>query len=377
MAGTIAPGELSIQRGSRIQFELAEARHDREIRRLLRQKPMAGDISITLRREPNYFCGTGILRAEDHTIVATEDGWIVCMGNCSARPRWVNGKIVRVGYLGGLRLDRSVEGRFDIVRRGYKFFREIGWKNRPQIFFTSIAADNLRAIRFLERGFSGMPNYQYAGDFITIILPVKRVRRPHNDALHISPATTGDADRLASFLNQNASDLSTAWNGDQIFESSDWNLRIQDWLVCRKGEEIVGCAVLWDQRCFKQTVIENYSRRLAVARPLVNCAAAVGIGVALPKEGTVLEQAFVSPFVAAKGQENCLVPLMNTAFERAAAAGIKYLIVGFGAHDPCLSAIRKTFKKREYDSRMYTVSWDARSAPGLSDRVLSPEVALL
>src|SRR5262245_27808889 len=123
MAGTTLDCKLTSARVPRVKFALATPADDPDIRRLLREKPMLGHIALTLEHTPNYFADADWPGFEKQTIIARENGRMVCMGHCCLRQRWFNGKERRVGYLGGLRLDAQAAGRFDIVRRGYRFFR--------------------------------------------------------------------------------------------------------------------------------------------------------------------------------------------------------------------------------------------------------------
>ena len=121
-----APAKPSSARlTSRVRFAIAQKEDDESIRRLLRTNPMGGSVQVSFDREPDYFRGDGMAGSKDRTIVAYEDGRVVCMGKMSIRPRFINGRAARVGYLGELRLDTSARGRFDILRRGYRFFRQL------------------------------------------------------------------------------------------------------------------------------------------------------------------------------------------------------------------------------------------------------------
>src|SRR5258708_2456522 len=102
MAGAILYRELRSTRASRVRFDIATHADDASIRHLLRENPMPGQISISLEREPDYFADRGMPANEKQTIIAREDGRVICMGNCTVRERFVNGKPCRVGYLGGL-----------------------------------------------------------------------------------------------------------------------------------------------------------------------------------------------------------------------------------------------------------------------------------
>src|SRR4051812_25952113 len=125
-----APVPRASDRGvpPRVRFQLATPADDAAIRRLLRDHPTPGDISLAFEREPNYFHGAS---PGDQTILAFERDQLVCMGRCSIRTRYVNGTPRRVGYLGELRLDARAQGRFDILRRGYRFFRELHGDDPP------------------------------------------------------------------------------------------------------------------------------------------------------------------------------------------------------------------------------------------------------
>jgi hypothetical protein len=108
MAGTTLDRKLTAARTGSLPFALATLADDADIRLLLRENPMPGQITLTLEREPGYFADADLPGTEKQTIIANEGGRMVCVGNCAIRERFVNGKPRRVGYLGGLRLDSRV-----------------------------------------------------------------------------------------------------------------------------------------------------------------------------------------------------------------------------------------------------------------------------
>src|SRR3954470_3725645 len=177
MAGTVFAGELKTK--IRVAFAVADETDDAEIRALLRNNPMRGRITISLEREPSFFTKTDFPAV---TIVARERGQLVCAGSCSIQQRFVNGSPRAVGYLGGLRLDRSHQGRFDILRRGYDFFRDLQAESPADFYFTSIASDNQQARAFLESSVRRMPKYEFVGEFVTLLLPTNSGSPTDNDA---------------------------------------------------------------------------------------------------------------------------------------------------------------------------------------------------
>ena len=157
MAGNVIERQLTRTRTGRIRYTVATPNDDAEIRRLLRENPMPGRISLSLEREPDYFTDAKQPDETKVTIIARDGGRVTCVGSCTIRPRFINGTPRRVGYLGGLRLDARQAGRFEVLRRGYEFFHELQAAMPAEYYFTSIAADNGRARTFLERGLPGMP----------------------------------------------------------------------------------------------------------------------------------------------------------------------------------------------------------------------------
>ena len=294
MAGTTLDRQLTTAGTARVPFALATPADDADIRRLLRENPMPGQITLTLEREPDYFSDAGLPGAEKQTIVANEGGRVVCMGNCSIRERFVNGRPRRVGYLGGLRLDSRATGRFDILRRGYEFFRELQADRPADFYFTSIAADNAPARKFLERGLPGMPTYELIGEFVTVLLPIENRASDHTEP----EADDLDFGELFECLDKHGRDYQFAprWSGVELSALQSLNLKSDDFQVMRDGGRINACAALWDQRAFKQTVIRGYTPWLALARPAVNFAARILGTTRLPAVGSTLAHAFISHF---------------------------------------------------------------------------------
>lgn len=312
MAGSLLARELT-------EFSVATPDDDAELRALLRETPIPGPISISLEREPNYF--HRLPNETTETIIARTHDRIVCLGSCATRDRFINGEPRKVGYLGNLRLRADVAGRADILRRGYRKFRELAEANPADFYFTAIASENHRARRFLEANLRGMPIYKFLTEFITIVLPTK-------PAAHqpLIPLNNADYQLAAASLD---------------------------------------APPIWDQRAFKQTVIRNYSAPLKTLRPILNLL----LRPQLPTIGATLENAFV---LNAYAQSQLIPTLLSHAYE----AGLKLLTFGFAATDPRL----KQFSGgRRYSSRFYIVRWPdlGGSARELDARVVNPEVALL
>ncbi|MDB6030473.1 MAG: hypothetical protein JWM16_811 [Verrucomicrobiales bacterium] len=377
MAGATLERKLMMARSTRVEFALATRADDAEIRRLLRENPTSGQIALTFEREPDYFVDSDWPGSEKQTIIAREDGRVVCVGNCCLRQRFVNGKACRVGYLGGLRLDRRVAGRFDILRRGYEFFRALQSNSPADYYFTSIAADNQPARKFLERGLPGMPTYEFAGEFVTALLPVKRQRRIQT-ALKVE---TADFEEVLSFLGRQGRQYQLAeyWTAQELTFLSTLGLGVEQFQCVRVDGHVAAVATIWDQRAFKQTVIQGYARGLAFARPLLNLAGRLLSTPRLPPHGSTMAHAFVSHMAINMEKPEAFTALIAHLLESLAGRGIEFLTLGCAATDPRLRLLRGKWRGREYLSRIYLVRWPecGGSVRELDARCLGPEVAAL
>ena len=375
MAGAVLERELT--RTHNVEFTVASRSDDSAIRHLLRENPMPGRISLSLEREPDYFADTHSPGETKQTIIARKNGQVVCVGNCTIRQRFINGEPRRVGYLGGLRLDTSHAGRFDIVRRGYEFFQELQSAAPADFYFTSIASDNQRARNLLERGLRGMPRYEFIGEFVTVLLPTDG-KLPGE--IESKPGAFSLTDIAANLNKHNASfQLAPAWTADELAGLEFLGLRVDNFHLIQRDRSVVLGAALWDQRTFKQTVIRGYRQPLAFLRPAYNSSARLFGQPKLPAVGTGLSNAFVSHLFGKERQPNTLVQLISELRSIAAHRAIELLTLGFAANDPRLEILCRRFRHRKYRSRIYIVRWPeiGGAAGELTNAILLPEAALL
>jgi hypothetical protein len=347
---------------------------------------MPGVVSLTLEREPDYFADAQLPGMTKQTIVAEEAGRLVCAGYCVHQLRFVNGALRRVGYLGGLRLDPAWAGRFDVLRRGYEYFHELQTPAPADFYFTSVAADNERARRFLERGLPGLPRYEFLGEYVTMLLPVRgRLHsRPGRHAKGEALDVDGARRQLTEFFaclqeHQEHYQFTLGLSPQQFLALEPLGLREEDLCLARIDGRIRAAGLLWDQRRFKQTVIRGYSSALAMLRPAMNAWGRLAGAPRLPRVGESLAQAFAAHVACAPDDSEGFVGLVERMVASAAERRLEYLTLGLAAKDPRAAAVRRVFRGREYQSRLYLVHWpDAgQSARCLDGRTLAPEVAWL
>jgi hypothetical protein len=301
------------------------------------------------------------------------------MGRCIRRDCWIDGRVRRAGYLAELRLDESARGRFRILRDGYGFFRALQRDNPASLYFTSIAADNERARRLLERGVAGMPVYQFLAELDTVVAAVPR--RPRRTSLHVEPATPSHLPELLRLLNDQGRQrqLAAVWTAEDLHTLERHGLPLLRFLLGFANGELVACGAMWDQRSFRQIVIRGYSSALSIARPWINAVGHLFGTVQLPPVGTIFAQALLSPLAFAQGAEGLLPDFVGAAFPFAAQTGIEFLTLALPTADRRLPVLRRRFSTRTWRSRLYRVAWPEHAAFEFqnADAPFLPDIAFL
>ncbi len=378
----------------RAEFDLAAPADDAEVRRLFRENPMGGAVRLSLEREPDASWAAAVEGDTHQAVVARRPGGGLCaVGTRSVRTAYVNGVATRLGYLGGLRVDADCRGDPRVLLGGYDRLRELHEaEGDARLYLTSIVADNAPARRVLEAGLRGMPTYRYMGEFVTVVMRVRRPREmlyyPSTNArrslrrlgLALKHASAGTRDAVGRLLRAEARgrQFAAEWTADTLASPSACRGLVgEDFRVAQDAEgEIVGCAALWDQRSFKQAVVRGYGPPLDRCRAVVNAVAAVIGRPRLPDVGRPLRAGYVSHVA---GPPDVVVSLVEAVHAMAGTRSLDYVMIGFGGDDPRLAGVRRAFGGRELRTRLYVVHWPdgAAAAAALDGRPVGPEAAVL
>ena len=370
MAGVAASGVARSTDG----VSIAEPADERELRSLLRTSVMPGAVRVALTREPDFFAGDGLAAADDVTLVARRNGRVVGMGRCSVLQLHRNGAPATIGYLGALRITSGTRESARLLRDGYQLLARHYAGSPVECFFTSIATGNERARHVLEQGGRlGLPTYLPICELVTLVAPIERnTSGVHEEAPALEP-------ELRDFLRRGARDaqLTLTWDDAQWNGLGHHGITASDFAVVRRDGEITAAAAVWNQRGFRQTVIDGYSGALRSFRPLVNSLQALRGLPALPAPGSVLAQGAL--LGATVNDPDDWPRLWRLVQRRAAAAGLDWITIARDARDPELPVLRRLLHAREYHTTLYEVVWRDGSRPENSwnARYFRPEVSLL
>ncbi len=370
------------------RFEVATAADDAEIRRLLRDNAMDGSIQISLEREPHAAIAASIENESSQTIVARRPGGgLYATGTRGMRSVYVNGQVTRVGYLGGLRLDRDHRSNPRALLGGFKLFQQLHEADgRTRLYLTSIMRDNHVARRFLEANLRGMPTYRHVHDLVTLIMPLRRrklvARQWPSEADRTTQPTVANFDEFEAFLARHQSrwQFATHWPRESL-ERMPPGLSRDATRITMHGDKLATSAAVWDQRPFKQSVVRGCAPSFKILRPCLNAISHLSGAPKLPPVGKPMKLGYVTQIATScdGGDDEAIVEVIASLNGVALQSGLDYLACGFPAGDARYFALRRRFGGYTLHSRLYVVFWpDGReAADALDNRPSMPDIATL
>jgi hypothetical protein len=365
----------------RIVIEPANAEDDPDLRRLARENPMSGPISIAFLREPSFFTGAAIQGQSVQVNVArdTVTGRAVGVGTRALRRAFVNGQPQLVGYLSDLRLAESYRGG-TVIARAYRYLRALHEDGQVKLYFTVIVEGNRTAELTIASGRAGLPNYHPMGRLVThAVLPVRRKPAPAGVRVERGSAALWPA--IVEQLNRAGAtrQFGTHWSVDDLAPGSRLaGLSPEDFHVVVRDGRVIATGAAWDQRGCKQTLVVGYTGWLDLVRPLANRVWSAFGGTPYPAPGEEM-RSFHAAFLTAENDEPELASaVLHSIQESARGQGYAYFLAGLHERDPLCPAIAG-FWTTPFRARVYAVTFpeDDAAWSALDGRVPHVEAALL
>jgi hypothetical protein len=367
-----------------LDFTLATPADDESLRRLLRENPIPGSLSLSFEREPCYFDASAIEGPFHQTIVAREKdtGQVIALGNRSVRKLFLNGHPQDIGYMSQLRV-RPDYGKGLYLARGlaggFKKYHQLHQDGRAPFYLMSVIEDNLPARRLLQ---SGLPEYpyvkEYARMFTYAIYPVrKKAMLPVPRPMRLTRGSDSYADGIVDCLNRNSArkQLAPYWTCESLFTS---NLLPADFFVALDGERVTACLACWDQNFFKQTVVRGYSGSLARWRKLLNLFSRFGVSPYLPEPNTLLRYSYASHIAVDHDDHVIFNSLLRAVYNYNHEQKYDYFMLGLAESNPFCKTV-ETYHPLTYISQIYLVGWDGDGdlLANIDQRIPGLEIAVL
>ena len=329
---------------------------------LLEALPSEGKISLISTRRPDPW--SSYMREGDEVMLAVcrnpEQKRIDGMAACAVNKLYMGGMPAKIAYLFGLRLRKEAVSRIALLPRGYREFLDILEVGGVQCAYTTVLEGNLLARRMLEKRRASMPVYEYAGDYEIFSLTTGGNGRVPL-AYRFRRAEPEDESDLLTFLMREGSrhPFFPCLTGEALSEGRT-TPRLTDFhLLEDRSGEIVCAGAMWDQRDYKQYMVDSYYGLYRWVYPVSPLSRLMGYP-RLCRPGTILPFFTLSCF-ASKGNEPKYFDHFLHAIRRA-GRGFDFFLVGLHERHPFREVVRRR-PHIVYRSRLYLVYGEGVARP--------------
>jgi hypothetical protein len=365
---------------SRFVFEPANAEDDAELRKRMSEDWMPGNVSVSFRREPNYFMGSQVQAKEMRVFkcVDKKEGIIVGIGCRGVSDVYINGALKKTGYLSDLRCHPNYRGG-TLLSRAYHYLHTMHKLEPVDLYYSMILEGNDAALKVLSSARQGLPCYREIGRFLTpaIYLDFKKpaIKMP---GIEIVRATLEDMPELFQFINHchSKKQFSPYYDEDDLGTLRLNGLKAEDFYMIMCGNKILGCAAAWDQTAIRQTHVEKYGTQMSAIKPLYNFFANFTSLKKLPNIGEKIPYFYLA-FIAIENDDIDIFRMLIRHIYRDRRTGPwSYFIAGLHERDP-LSKVLSEYRKIEAAGKLFVVHYpdDEKKFNALDDRVPYIEIA--
>lgn len=352
---------------------LREARleDDAQICEMMRRNAMRGSISLAADYKPSFFSAIEVEGHAHRLIVAESNEQIVGVVLIAKRRVFLNGTPADVGYIGSLRLDRSIRGS-TIMAQGLQIVKH--WHEEGSgvpFYLLAILTDNMAARNVLSSGRVGLPATVRIGTLHTAAIPLLPRRKQSPPAgIQIVRGSAAGADKIAAFLNRVGSEKQffPVFTADDIMADDHMlrGLRLDDFYVARAGDHILGIIACWDQLPFRRILVTGYSGYMRWLKYCIAPFAKILHMAPIPAPGEPLRNLYAACIAIERNDEQLFKLLINTILRDRHNTGNSFLLVGLMAGDPLCKALKKYI---HIPSRtgIYALSLDHHDASGKFD----------
>jgi hypothetical protein len=348
-------------------LRLANPADDSSLRRLLRENPIPGSISLSYEREPDYFKAAGVDGRLSQTIIQLDDATGECLGMGARiiRPMYVNGKVQEVGYMGHLRVDLRRPWGLALARqlvRSFQKFHELHTDGRVPFYLMSVIADNTPARRLLTAELPGMPCARPYVRMFTYAVSGRRAKReiPLPSDLTLQRGTSEHIPEIIACLQRNGArrQFFPYWSYENLFMPAQTpNLHPDDFFLALNGSKVAGCLALWDQTSFKQTVVRGYTGAVAHWRPWINLLSKFVDIPYLPKVDSPLRYSYASHLAIDNDDPQIFSSLLRAIYNETNRRNFNYFMIGLGETNTLCRVLTKSYLHFTYPSQIYLMAW--------------------
>lgn len=347
-------------------IRLAISADNQAILGLIGQPQPSNGVNFAFERTPDYFKSALVSHQQPHILVVErrDTKEVVAMVNMGFREVFVDGQPQQIRYVSDLRIAPEYQGSRVLVYFN-RTFRECIQNTWYQ---SIILDDNEKSRSALEGARAGLPILRPLGGIVThTITGCKRTISA--SAKKVRKARVADIPAMNRFMSEMAAyyQFLPAYNFWDVEAGLPYfnGLSISDFLVLiDNNDDVSGLVGVWNQKSFKQTRVVDYSRGIALFRPLYNVWSRFRGGFILPAKGKTFDYyALHSPLTHPRDCD-AFRDLLHSAWQLIVERGSRAMTLTLADSDPRL-AVLSDFRSIPLKAYQYTAAFKEQFLPVL------------
>jgi hypothetical protein len=315
-----------------------------EMLEIIESESSGGIIELIYTRRPNAFESyKKESEASKIAIIRDKEGKIAFQAACIPGCYYVDGKSVLAGYVGGIRKRNDYNGLInwkDVVR-----FVE---KQDLSIYLCSFLSGNEESEKMFLKKRDFMPELVPLCNYTTHIINPKIFNKNLPEELAFRSIKRDDLDNVHEFLNREGMKYNFSPVINNVTDFSGLNL--DDCYVLERKGEILAFGALWNQKGFKQYIVEGYSKTLKMIRKFSFISGILGY-IEMPEETKELDFPILSFFYSKDGSMeyyNCFLNQIAQSMRKK----YKMFVIGISDDDPA-DKLYKRIRTINFKSKIY------------------------
>lgn len=314
----------------RFVLDLAGPQDNDDICRLFKEVHVKGELDVNQERDPDFFALQRLQGGPGMTFLARDpDGQPAAIGSIVLRDAWLDGELLRTGYLCDLRVRPGFRGGVNLARCFDPVLAHVQERHGVEVFTTVVFDDNPIAHKTLRGPAAerrGQPVYRTMTPFLMTSVQFTRPRRAPNG---VRLATASDLPQLRDFLARRGRlrVLGEDFTGDLLDQRlATWpGFSLDDFLLAVDGDRIVGCVAPWNTEPVKRTRVLGYHGSMLWVKRVFNAGAVVFRYPALPVEGDCFRFAFLTHLEVEDDDPKVLRALLQAAYHHLYARRLHFV----------------------------------------------------
>ncbi|MFP4557287.1 MAG: hypothetical protein ACLFNU_10480 [Bacteroidales bacterium] len=346
-----------------MDFRFALISDDEQIRQLIREIPLEGEIKLRYQYEPSYFAVSAIQGSPNQTIVGVVNGRVMAVASWNLQKVFVKGKSCNAGYLSNVRVHPSVRSGFSLIK-GLKFLEEFVKKQETDFHFATLIDSNSLTRSLFASGRSSLPKFYNQGRVFTYSIPLqKRKRNPRRDkGLNVVKASHEHKNEIIAFLKGEGAKTDFFPFIDDDCYSIEIFRQLSFYIALDNSNSIIGVCSVGDFTSFKQHVLEGFTLRFRLVVFLLSLLLKIMGAHSIPKKGQKVLMLYAGFTVVKNHDAHVFKSLLSRVFYEYSGTGFHYITLALHENNPFIDAMKK-FTKICYTSRLYFFNFGKNQYP--------------